>query len=49
MSARKKVRRTPSKKAVRTRKAKGTITYRLTVGWGDNRIPDGAVHVPKSA
>jgi len=33
MSGRKKVRRTPSKKAVRTRKKKGVITFRLTVEW----------------
>ena len=33
MSARKKVRRTRPKKAVRNRKAKGAITYRLTVEW----------------
>ena len=45
MSGRKRVRRTPPKKAVRTRKKKGTITYRLTVEWQEMIVefkPDGA-------
>jgi hypothetical protein len=45
MSGGKKARRTPRKKAVRTRKAKGTITYRLTVEWQEMIVefkPDGA-------
>lgn len=44
MSGRKRVRRTPAKKAVRTRKAKGTVTFRLTVEWQEMIVtfePDG--------